>query len=352
MARRLIINLRNEVFCVSHIGEFMRILVVGGAGYIGSHAVRLLNETDHEVSVYDNLSLGRSQSVSAEQLIVGDLMDTERLESVIRSHRIEAVMHFAAFAAVGESIVDPAKYYQNNVVATLGLLDVMRRCGVTRFVFSSTTATYGQPERIPISEDAPQLPINPYGFSKLVIERALKDYARAYGFAGASLRYFNAAGAAADGTLGEDHKPETHLIPLVLQVALGQRESIHVFGNDYPTPDGTCIRDYIHVEDLATAHLAALERLEEGNVIEVNLGTGVGSSVMEVIEACRKASGHAIPVVQCPRRAGDPARLIADGSLAKKVLNWEPRYTSIDEIVLTAWNWHRTHPEGYSTSRS
>ena len=330
----------------------MRILVVGGAGYIGSHAVRLLNETDHEVSVYDNLSLGRSQSVSAEQLIVGDLMDTERLESVIRSHRIEAVMHFAAFAAVGESIVDPAKYYQNNVVATLGLLDVMRRCGVTRFVFSSTTATYGQPERIPISEDAPQLPINPYGFSKLVIERALKDYARAYGFAGASLRYFNAAGAAADGTLGEDHKPETHLIPLVLQVALGQRESIHVFGNDYPTPDGTCIRDYIHVEDLATAHLAALERLEEGNVIEVNLGTGVGSSVMEVIEACRKASGHPIPVVQCPRRAGDPARLIADGSLAKKVLSWEPRYTSIDEIVLTAWNWHRTHPEGYSSSRS
>lgn len=330
----------------------MRILVVGGAGYIGSHAVRLLNKTNHEVSVYDNLSLGRSQSVSAEQLIVGDLMDTERLESVIRSHRIEAVMHFAAFAAVGESIVDPAKYYQNNVVATLGLLDVMRRCGVKRLVFSSTTATYGQPERIPISEDAPQLPINPYGFSKLVIERALKDYARAYGFAGASLRYFNAAGAAADGTLGEDHKPETHLIPLVLQVALGQRESIHVFGNDYPTPDGTCIRDYIHVEDLATAHLAALERLEEGNVIEVNLGTGVGSSVMEVIEACRKASGHPIPVVQCPRRAGDAARLIADGSLAKKVLNWQPRYTSIDEIVLTAWNWHRTHPEGYSTSRS
>jgi UDP-glucose 4-epimerase len=228
----------------------------------------------------------------------------------------------------------------------------MRQCGVRRFVFSSTIATYGQPERLPITEDTPQLPINPYGFTKLVIERALKDYAQAYGFAGASLRYFNAAGAASDGTLGEDHTPETHLIPLVLQVALGKRESIHVFGNDYPTPDGTCVRDYIHVEDLATAHLAALERLEEGRVIEANLGTGIGSSVMEVIGACRRASGHPIPVVISPRRAGDPAQLVADSRLARKVLDWEPRYTSIDQIVLSAWNWHRKNPDGYPASTS
>ena len=200
---------------------------------------------------------------------------------------------------------------------------------------------------LPIRESTLQLPINPYGFTKFVIERALKDYAHAYGFGVASLRYFNAAGASADGSIGEDHKPETHLIPLILQVALGQRDSIQVFGDDYPTPDGTCIRDYIHVEDLATAHLAALERLEPGKVIEANLGTGVGNSVLEVIEACRKASGHPIPVVMAPRRAGDPAHLVAECSLAKQVLNWVPKYTQIDEIVATAWNWHRSHPHGY-----
>jgi UDP-glucose 4-epimerase len=241
----------------------------------------------------------------------------------------------------------PAKYYQNNVIATLGLFESMRRMGVHRFVFSSTTATYGQPERIPIAEDTPQIPINPYGFTKLVVERALKDYARAYGFAGAALRYFNAAGAASDGSIGENHKPESHLIPLILQVALGQRERIHVFGDDYPTPDGTCIRDYVHVEDLAAAHLAALERLEEGKVIEVNLGSGVGYSVMQVINACRKVSGQSIPVVNSPRRAGDPAKLIADSALAKTLLDWQPKYTTIEQIVETAWNWHRSHPNGY-----
>jgi UDP-glucose 4-epimerase len=267
---------------------------------------------------------------------------------VLEEKRIEAVMHFAAFAYVGESVQDPAKYYQNNIVATLGLFESMRRCGVKKFVFSSTTATHGQPEKIPISEDTLQLPINPYGFTKLVIERALKDYAHAYGFAGASLRYFNASGAAADGSIGEDHTPETHLIPLVLQVALGQRDSIQVFGSDYPTPDGTCIRDYIHVEDLATAHLAALEKLQSSKVLEVNLGTGVGNSVLEVINACRKASGHPIPTVMCPRRAGDPAELVAECSLAKQVLGWEPRYRQIDQIVQTAWNWHLSHPRGYA----
>lgn len=326
----------------------MSVLVVGGAGYIGSHTVKLLNETDHEVWVYDNLSMGHRQSVQPKQLIVGDLFDRTLLERVLEEKRIEAVMHFAAFAYVGESVQDPAKYYQNNIAATLGLFEAMRARGVKKFVFSSTTATYGQPEKIPIAEDTLQLPINPYGFTKLVIERALKDYAHAYGFAGASLRYFNASGAAADGLIGEDHTPETHLIPLVLQVALGQRESIQIFGSDYPTPDGTCIRDYIHVEDLATAHLAALEKLESGKVLEVNLGTGVGNSVLEVINACRKASGHPIPALMCPRRAGDPAELVAQCSLAKELLGWEPRYKTIDQIVQTAWNWHKAHPKGYS----
>ena len=326
----------------------MRVLVVGGAGYIGSHTVKLLNQTDHEVWVYDNLSMGHRQSVQPKQLIVGDLFDRTLLERVLEEKRIEAVMHFAAFAYVGESVQDPAKYYQNNIAATLGLFEAMRAGGVKKFVFSSTTATYGQPEKIPIAEDTLQLPINPYGFTKLVIERALKDYAHAYGFAGASLRYFNASGAAADGSIGEDHTPETHLIPLVLQVALGQRESIQIFGSDYPTPDGTCIRDYIHVEDLASAHLAALEKLESGNVLEVNLGTGVGNSVLEVINACRKASGHPIPALMCPRRAGDPAELVAHCALAKQLLGWEPRYKTIDQIVQTAWNWHKAHPKGYS----
>lgn len=326
----------------------MRVLVIGGAGYIGSHTVRLLNETEHEVWVYDNLSMGHRASVRAEQLIVGELSDSVRLESVLREKGIEAVMHFAALTSVGESVVDPAKYYQNNVIATLGLFESMRRCGVNRFVFSSTTATYGQPERIPIVESTPQLPINPYGFTKLVIERALRDYAQAYGFAGASLRYFNAAGACADGTIGESHEPEGHLIPLVLQVALGQRASIQIFGDDYPTPDGTCIRDYIHVDDLATAHLAALERLRNGQVLEVNLGTGAGNSVLEVIEACRKASGREIPVVIGPRREGDSEKLVADSTLAKQLLDWEPRYTSIQAIVQTAWRWHSTHPNGYA----
>jgi len=325
----------------------MRVLVIGGAGYIGSHTVRLLNQTEHEVWVYDNLSMGHRASVPAEQLIVGELADTKLLEQTLRDKNIDAVMHFAAFTEVGESMQAPAKYYQNNVIATLGLFESMRQLGVHRFVFSSTTATYGQPERIPIAEGTPQIPINPYGFTKLVVERALKDYARAYGFAGAALRYFNAAGAASDGSIGEDHKPESHLIPLVLQVALGQRERIHVFGDDYPTPDGTCIRDYVHVEDLAAAHLAALERLEEGKVIEVNLGSGVGYSVMQVINACRKVSGQSIPVVNSPRRAGDPAKLIADSALAKTLLEWQPKYTTIEQIVETAWTWHRSHPNGY-----
>jgi UDP-glucose 4-epimerase len=267
----------------------------------------------------------------------------------MREKEIEAVMHFAAYALVGESVQHPAMYYQNNVTATFDLMEAMRSAGVWRFVFSSTTATYGQPEKMPISENTPQNPINPYGFTKLVVERALSDYAHAYGFGVAALRYFNASGAAADGTIGEDHDPESHLIPIVLQVALGQRSSISVFGKDYPTPDGTCIRDYIHVEDLATAHVAALLKLQPSTVLQMNLGTGVGHSVLEVINACRKVTGHEIPAVFSDRRPGDPACLIADSSLAQSSLNWKPKYIEIEQVVETAWRWHQSHPRGYAS---
>ncbi|HEV3022340.1 MAG TPA: UDP-glucose 4-epimerase GalE, partial [Pirellulales bacterium] len=273
----------------------MNILVTGGAGYIGSHAVRLLSRAGHDVWVYDNLSLGHAAAVPEGKLVVGELADREKLSQTLTARRIEAVMHFAAFAAVGESVIDPAKYYQNNVVASLALLEAMRSAGVSRIVFSSTTATYGEPKRMPISEDEPQRPINPYGFAKLVIERALADYARAYGFGYAALRYFNAAGASPDGDIGEDHSPESHLVPLVLQVALGQRGRITIFGDDYPTPDGTCVRDYVHVDDLAAAHVAALARLGQGTKIELNLGTGRGHGARQVMDACRRVTGHAIP---------------------------------------------------------
>ncbi|MFO0890329.1 MAG: UDP-glucose 4-epimerase GalE [Isosphaeraceae bacterium] len=243
----------------------MNIFVTGGAGYVGSHAARLLAREGHDVWVYDNLVFGHRAAVAPGRLIEGDLQDGARVEALLREKRIDAVMHFAAFAYVGESVTDPAKYYRNNVIGTLSLMEAMRAAGVSRIVFSSTCATYGEPEDVPIRETQPQRPINPYGFTKLVIEHALADYARAYGWGYAALRYFNAAGASADGDLGEDHDPETHLIPLVLQVALGQRENVTIFGDSHPTPDGTCIRDYIHVDDLATAHLAALQQLEPGS---------------------------------------------------------------------------------------
>ena len=325
----------------------MHILVTGGAGYIGSHAVRVLSRAGHDVWVYDNLSQGHRSAVPAGRLIEGELADRDRLTAALRERRIEAVMHFAAFALVGESVADPAKYYQNNVVASLSLLEAMRSAGVGKIVFSSTTATYGEAKRIPITEDEPQQPINPYGFAKLVIERALADYARAYGLAYAALRYFNAAGASPEGDLGEDHTPESHLIPIVLQVALGQRERITVFGDDYPTPDGTCIRDYIHVDDLADAHLKALERLEAGRGLQLNLGTGRGHSVRQVIESCRRISGRPIAVEIGPRRPGDPPELVADSSRAQAMLGWLPRYVELDAIVETAWRWHSTHPNGY-----
>ena len=325
----------------------MKVLLTGGAGYVGSHAARLLQQSGHEAWCYDNLSYGHRAATPPGRLIEGDLMDRSQLAAVFREKKIDAVMHFAAFAYVGESVADPAKYYQNNIVGTLSLLDAMRDAGVNRIVFSSTCATYGVPEVVPITESEKQAPINPYGFTKLAIEHALADYGRAYGLGYAALRYFNAAGAAEDGSIGEDHNPETHLIPLVLDVALGKRDAATVFGDDYPTPDGTCIRDYIHVDDLATAHLAALARLEPGSELKLNLGTGAGASVMEVIEACRRATSHAIPAKVAGRRAGDPPALVADASQARKTLDWTPRHVGIGPIVESAWRWHEAHPNGY-----
>jgi UDP-glucose-4-epimerase GalE len=325
----------------------MRVLVTGGAGYVGSHSAKLLAESGHDVTVVDNLAEGHRAAVGKLPLVVADLLDRAQIAALIRQNRIEAVMHFAAFAYVGVSVTEPAKYYQNNIVGTLSLLDAMRDTGINRIVFSSTCATYGIPQRVPITEDHPQNPINPYGFTKLAIERALADYSHAYGLGYAALRYFNASGAAADGTIGEDHDPETHLIPLVLQVALGQREYAQIFGTDYPTPDGTCIRDYIHVDDLATAHLAALEQLKPGDELKLNLGTGQGASVKQVIDHCRDVTGHPIPTREGPRRAGDPPELVADPSAAKRVLGWEAKYRDVRSIIETAWRWHSENPHGY-----
>ena len=329
----------------------MRILVVGGAGYIGSHAVRLLTRAGHSTWAYDNLVFGHRAAVPPGSLVVGDLHDRTLLERTLRDLEIEAVMHFAAFAQVGESVVDPAKYFQNNVVGSLSLLEAMRAADVKRIVFSSTTATYGVPQTLPISESEPQRPINPYGYSKLVVEQALAEYARAYDFGYAALRYFNASGASPDGDIGEDHAPETHLIPLVLQVAVGTRERITMFGDDYPTPDGTCIRDYVHVDDLADAHLRALNLLEPGTQLKLNLGTGRGYSVREVIDACRRVTDRRIEAVVGPRREGDPPELVADATAARSTLAWTPRYAEIDSIVATAWRWHESHPNGYADRR-
>jgi UDP-glucose 4-epimerase len=329
----------------------MRILVTGGAGYIGSHAVRLFLARGHDVWVYDSLVFGHRTAVPAERLIVADLAETQRLDHVLVERRIDAVVHFAAFAFVGESVQRPAKYYQNNLVNALNLLEAARRHKVGRFVFSSTCATYGVPEKVPITEDTPQRPINPYGQTKLAFEHALADYAAAYGLASAALRYFNAAGASPDGTIGEDHEPETHLIPLALQAIQGVRPPLTVFGTDYPTPDGTCIRDYVHVEDLAEAHLLALEKVEAGKGLCLNLGTGRGHSVREVVRACEEVTGQPVSLREGPRRAGDPPALVAAAERANEVLGWRPRYADLRQTVETAWNWHRTHPKGYGDRR-
>lgn len=329
----------------------MRLLVTGGAGYIGSHAVRLFLEHGHDVWVYDNLSFGHSAAVPSDRLIVADLAERERLIAVLREKKIEAVVHFAAFAYVGESVEHPFKYYRNNVANTLILLEAMQACQVQKLVFSSTCATYGTPFEIPITEATPQQPINPYGRTKLMIEWAIADAAHAYGLGYAALRYFNAAGAHPDGDIGEDHSPESHLIPLILQTVLGQRQAIHVFGTDYPTPDGTCVRDYIHVVDLAEAHLRALSAITPGKGLCLNLGTGQGHSVREVIKVCSEVTGCPVNVVEGSRRAGDPAILVASAALAQSRLGWKPRLGSLHEIVETAWKWHRSHPHGFDDRR-
>lgn len=328
----------------------MKVLVVGGAGYIGSHTVRYLAKCGHEPIVYDNLSLGFAAAVPGFTLVEGDLQDQALLEQTLRQYRIEAVVHFAAFALVGESVGEPAKYYENNVVGTFRLLQAMRACDVQRLVFSSTCATYGQPDQVPIDETQRQSPINPYGFTKLAVERMLQDFHHAYGLKYAALRYFNAAGASPNGDIGEDHTPESHLIPIVLQVALGQRPHVTIFGTDYPTPDGTCIRDYIHVDDLASAHELALQRLDDLKAIEVNLGTGHGFSVQEVVAECQRITGHKISVEFGPRRPGDPPQLVAKPDRANALLGWRPKSSSLENIVATAWQWHRQHPQGYATN--
>lgn len=325
----------------------MRILVTGGAGYIGSHTVKQLLARGHDVIVFDNLSAGHREAVPAERLVVGDLRDVDHVDHLLVVNRIEAIVHFAAHCYVGESVTDPAKYYANNLVHALNLIDRCRRNGIQKFVFSSTCATYGIPASVPIAETEKQAPINPYGNTKLAVERALFDYAGAYPFGFCALRYFNASGASSDGTIGEDHDPETHLIPIVLQVALGQRSHLDIFGTDYPTPDGTCIRDYIHVDDLALAHILAIEKLAAGDKLAFNVGIGKGYSVREVVETAQAVTGKAVAVKEGPRRAGDPPVLVANADKIRRELGWKAAYTDLQSIVETAWNWHKSHPNGY-----
>ncbi len=318
------------------------VLVTGGAGYIGSHACKALAAAGFQPVVYDNLSYGHRSAVRWGPLEIGDIGDGERLRQVIRQYDISAVMHFAAFTSVRESAIDPGKYYRNNVVGTLTLLEAMRDCGIRHMVFSSTCATYGIPELVPIPETAPQRPINPYGESKLIAERMLATFEAAYGLRWAALRYFNAAGADPDGEIGEDHSPETHLIPLVLDVALGRRDNITVFGRNYDTPDGTCIRDYIHVSDLAEAHILALRRVMEHDAsFALNLGTGEGLSVAEVIEAARRITERPITVAEGKRREGDPPVLVSDTTLSSVLLGWRSHRSDLDSLIGDAWRWHK-----------
>jgi len=328
----------------------MRLLVLGGAGYIGSHTAVELLDRGHEVVIVDNLITGYKQAVPKEAVFYqGDIRDYNFLNNLFKTEKIDAVIHFAAFSLVGESVTNPLKYYENNLYGTKVLLQAMIDNNVDKIVFSSTAATYGEPENIPILESDRTCPTNPYGETKLAMEKMMKWSANAYQLRYVSLRYFNACGAHKSGKLGEAHNPESHLIPLVLQVPNGKRESVSIYGTDYDTPDGTCIRDYIHVTDLAEAHILAVEYLMKGGESNVfNLGNGVGYSVREVIETARKVTGHPIPEVEIPRRAGDPARLVASGEKAKTVLGWEPKITSLEDIIRSAWVWHSTHPNGYN----
>jgi UDP-arabinose 4-epimerase len=323
------------------------VLVTGGAGYIGSHACKALARAGYRPVVYDNISRGHREAVRWGPLVEGDIEDQAKVAAALDKHRASAVMHFAAHAYVGESVTDPALYYRNNLVGTLALLDAMRAARVDKIVFSSTCATYGNPANVPIGETTPQLPVNPYGETKLAIERALHWYGQAYGLRSVSLRYFNAAGADPEGEIGELHDPETHLIPLIVQAALGERQYIDIYGTDYPTPDGTAIRDYIHVQDLAEAHLRALEHLGAGREsAALNLGTGCGHSVREVIRMAEAVSGRPIPARETARRPGDPPALVADASLAVELLGWRARVSDLETIVRTALTWRMAHAGG------
>ncbi|MCM8710088.1 UDP-glucose 4-epimerase GalE [Clostridium sp. SYSU_GA19001] len=326
----------------------MSILVCGGAGYIGSHMVAALLDKGENVVILDNFQKGHRDAVIGGKLYEGDLRDRAVLDKIFTENKIDAVIDFAADSLVGESVIEPLKYFENNVGGTLSLLRAMKDYGVKNIVFSSTAATYGEPESIPILESDKTFPTNPYGESKLAVEKVLKWCDNAYGIKYTALRYFNAAGAHESGKIGEDHKPETHLIPLILETALGKREKIMIFGDDYKTEDGTCIRDYIHVMDLAQAHLLAVDRLRDGGESRIyNLGNGTGFSVKEVIEVARKVTGREIKAEVAPRRAGDPAVLIASSQKAVDELGWKPKYNSLETIIETAWNWHVNHPNGY-----
>jgi len=327
----------------------MNIAVIGGAGYIGSHAVKFLLEKAHAVTCIDNLSMGNRLAVDPRaRFYPADLANTFQIIDILQKEKSEAIMHFAASAFVGESVSDPRKYYRNNVANTVSMLDAMHACNIKKLVFSSTCATYGMPSKMPITEDLPQNPINPYGDSKLMVEHILKDVAKAEGLAFAAPRYFNVAGCAPDGSIGEDHRPETHIIPVLLNVALGKKSHMDLFGTDYPTRDGTCIRDYIHVWDLVEAHLVLLENLKPGQGLFYNLGVGHGYSNRDIIQSVERVTGKKIPIREAPRRPGDPPELYADPSKVKRELGWSAKYTNLDDIVRTAWVWFQKHPNGYA----
>jgi UDP-glucose 4-epimerase len=324
------------------------VLVVGGAGYIGSHAAHALKRGGYEAIIYDNLSTGHSALAAGFELIVGDISDSAKLAAVLR--RVDAVMHFAAHAYVGESVVNPRKYFQNNVLGGLQLLHAVLDSQVRKFIFSSTCAVYGVPAKVPITEEMARLPVNPYGVTKFIFELALENYDRAYGLRFVSFRYFNAAGADEDGKAGEIHIPETHLIPSAFEAIRGERPTLEIYGEDYPTPDGTCVRDYIHVNDLAAAHVLGLEYLERGRSAELNLGTGCGHSVREVISTIERVTGKAVPKRLAPRRPGDPAELVADPTRAQKLLHWKAK-RSLEQIVASAWKWAQSHRRMASPSQ-
>lgn len=326
----------------------MRILVTGGAGFVGSACLRHLLAHGYEALAYDNLAQGHPEAVPAGRLVIGDIADTQMLTKTLRDFKADAVMHFAAATYVGESVSNPEYHYRNNIGGTLSLLGAMREAEVKRMLFSSTCATYGMNPKVPMGEDSAQEPFSPYARTKLAVEWMIRDFAHAYGMGFTLLRYFNAAGADADGQFGEDHRPENHLIPLVLQVALGQKSHIDVFGTDYPTPDGTCLRDYVHTEDLAQAHRLAIQATTESTANVFNIGTGTGNSVFEIIAACEAVTGIKIARKISPRRPGDPPALVASPRKLIEELSWKPRYTDIKDIIATAWSWHKSHPNGYS----